>query len=97
MPKGDVTEEARIVADPVSEPPPAPISNTSENHPEPKFVRLPDPREIEALRSFYLFTIMNIESGHLTLSANMSMAEGTERYRKWKDLKNRVNALIKTS
>ena len=47
--------------------------------------------ENEAFRSFVRFTLMNIESGHLKISGD------PERMRKWRDLKERVEPLVKPS
>jgi hypothetical protein len=49
----------------------------------------PRPEELDALRSFVTFTIMNVDAGELKLTGN------PERMRRWEDLRARVAPFIK--
>jgi hypothetical protein len=43
-----------------------------------------------ALIDFAKFTIANIKSGHLKVTADVTVSDSQDRYRKWRDLKDRV-------
>jgi hypothetical protein len=52
-------------------------------------------RETTALIDFANFTIASIKSGHLKVSADVTVPESQDRYRKWRDLKARVELLVR--
>jgi hypothetical protein len=53
--------------------------------------------ETTALIDFAKFTIANVKSGHLKVTQDESVPESAARYRKWRDLKDRVEPLVRAS
>jgi hypothetical protein len=88
--------------------PPKPVAVKKSTVPPPKVevaLAIPQPEknwkagmaETVALTDFAMFTLANIKSGHLKISADVSIPDSQDRYRKWRDLKDRVQALVKAS
>jgi hypothetical protein len=70
------------------------VSQPSPSAPQPNDNWKAEARETVALVDFARFTLTLIKSGHLKVSADVSIPESEERYRKWKDLKSRVKELL---